>query len=312
MMSTDNEIDYKQANWDFGHGRRVIGVDEMVECRIGNLCRIWHNEQDEIYTKHRHSALEIIMPEENNYIVTAFGKTYELKPWEILFIPPGVTHELTPPSDGTRFIYLMDISRFTSLRSFSSIMSIISHPLLITKEAMPLLHGQLMDILVQINDEYFSCSEYSDLSIPSLLLKMLVLMGRSEELSRLAERDPDEAERKEYAELFNNSIKYVDEHFTEKLSLDDMSARTGYSKFHFSRLFKKYTGYNFSDYLCARRVNEARMLLLVKETSVTDVAISSGFSSISTFNRVFKQQTGFSPSEYRQLKQTETAQERIS
>ena len=126
--------------------------------------------------------------------------------------------------------------------------------------------------------------------------------GRSEELIPLEEKNESVAGRKEYMDLFSNSLRYVDEHFTEKLSLEDMSARTGFSKFHFSRLFKKYTGYNFSDYLCARRVNEARMLLLVPETSVTDVAISSGFSSISTFNRVFKQQTGLSPSEYRQRK----------
>ena len=304
-MSTDNERDYYQANWDFGKERRVIGGDEMVECRMGNLCRIWHNEQPDVYTSHRHSALEIIMPEENTYTVTAFGNQYELKPWEILFIPPGVMHELTAPSNGARFIYLMDVSRFTSLRSFSSIMSILSQPLKITHEAMPILHGQIMDILTEMNDEYFSSAEYSDLAIPSQLLKMLVLIGRSPELSHVDDDSSDATGRKEYIELFNNSLKYVDEHFTEKLSLEDMSARTGYSKFHFSRLFKKYTGYNFSDYLCARRVNEARMLLLVRETSVTDVAISSGFSSISTFNRVFKQQTGLSPSEYRQVKHSE-------
>jgi len=299
MMDTEKERDYYQANMDFGHGRRLVGEDEMVDCRMGNLCRIWHNDQADVYPLHRHSVLEIIMPEENTYNVKASGNCYVLKPWEIFFIPPGVTHELTPPPKGSRFIYLMDISRFTSLRSFSSIMSILSQPLRITPETAPTLHGQLKEILLQINNEYFSCNDYSDLYIPSQLLEMFVLMGRSEELPREEEKNSAAAGRKEYMELFNNSLRYVDEHFNEKLSLDDMSTRTGFSKFHFSRLFKKYTGYNFSDYLCARRVNEARMLLLVRETSVTDVAISSGFSSISTFNRVFKQQTGLSPSEYR-------------
>ncbi len=301
-MGADNERDYYQANMDFAHGRKVVGGDEFVECRMGNLCRIWRNEQTDIYPAHRHSALEIIMPEKDIYTVKAFGNSYVIREWEILFIPPGMTHEIIPPKAGARFIYLMDVSRFTSLRSFSSIMSILAQPLHITPEKTPVLYGEVKEILQQMNNEYFSCAEYSDLSIPSQLLKMLVLMGRSEELAPYEEKNDSAAGRKEYMELFSNSLRYVDEHFTEKLSLEDMSARTGFSKFHFSRLFKKYTGYNFSDYLCARRVNEARMLLLVPETSVTDVAISSGFSSISTFNRVFKQQTGLSPSEYRQRK----------
>ena len=300
MMETEEKRDYYEANMDFGHGRRLVGEDELVDCRIGNLCRIWRNEQNEVYLPHRHSALEIIMPEKNVYTVKAFGKNYELREQEIFFMPPGMLHELVPPSDGARFIYLMDVSRFTSLRSFSSIMTMLSHPLHITPDEMPVLHGQLREILLQMNDEYFSSAEYSDLSIPSQLLKMLVLIGRSSELS-LMDDESINVGHKEYFELFNNSLRYVDEHFAEKISLEDMSARTGFSKFHFSRLFKKYTGCNFSDYLCARRINEARMLLMVRETSVTDVAISSGFSSISTFNRVFKQKTGFSPSEYRQM-----------
>ena len=290
---------YYSVNADFASARHVTNGHEVVDYQSGNPYRIWHNDINNGFTPHRHSALEIIVPEENGYTVICNKNTYEVQPAQILFIPPGVTHEIIAPPNGMRYIYLMNVSYFTSLRSFARIMSILSQPLLITREDNEQAYDEIYGILMQMNREYFTEKEYSDLSIPSLLLQLFISLGKNYEKQINSCANTLPTKRKEYMDLFTNTLKYIDEHFTERLSLEDMAAKTGFSKFHFSRLFKKYTNYNFSDYLCLRRVMEAETLLLRQDIPITDVAITSGFSSISTFNRIFKQQKGCSPSEYR-------------
>ena len=102
-----------------------------------------------------------------------------------------------------------------------------------------------------------------------------------------------------YMEKFIEICDYIGAHCSEDLNLETISHMSGFSKFHFSRLFKEYTDYNFSDYLCIRRIKAAEALLEDPDYSITEVALNSGFASISTFNRIFKQKKGITPSEYR-------------
>ena len=87
----------------------------------------------------------------------------------------------------------------------------------------------------------------------------------------------------------------------------DMASYAGFSKFHFSRLFKQYTKDTFTDYLNQRRIRAAEELLAAPppDTSITEIAMRCGFSSISTFNRLFKQLKNCTPGEFRALNQVE-------
>ncbi|HCD46236.1 MAG TPA: hypothetical protein DEQ64_21450 [Lachnoclostridium sp.] len=80
--------------------------------------------------------------------------------------------------------------------------------------------------------------------------------------------------------------------------------KSGFSKYHFTRIFKQYMNMTFYEYLNSRRVKKAEELLYnTKEMSITDVAMGSGFSSMSTFNRTFKMIKRCSPSDYRKIRQ---------
>ena len=107
--------------------------------------------------------------------------------------------------------------------------------------------------------------------------------------------------QQEYLQKFNDVLDYIDSHYTEELTLDDIADFSGFSKYHFTRLFKQYTDSTFYDYLSFRRIKSAEELLAKPELSITEIALQSGFSSISTFNRIFKQKKGCTPSEYRSL-----------
>lgn len=287
------------ANSDFGRKRLINHEHELVDYQNISLNRIWLNVQDSSFAPHWHSAMEIIQPVENNYVAICGDIRQEILPGQIFLIPPRLRHELIAPASGKRYIYLLNISSFTKLQGFSQVMSVFSQPLLLSQRDEGGTYDTVSNILEQVRDEYFNEKELSDLTISSLLLQLLVCIGKNCNREAPAVSRNSHTRFRDYMELFSEALSYIDDHFSEGLTLDEMASRTGFSKFHFSRLFKKYTNYSFIDYLHFRRIREAEILLLRPDISITDVAISSGFSSISSFNRIFRQEKGCSPSEYR-------------
>lgn len=294
-----NYLDYYSVNEDFSGTRKVKNTQEDVQFYSDSSMRIWYNTQAEGFDPHWHSALEIIMPVENYYEVDVCGQLYHILPGEILFIPPGELHTLYAPDSGKRFIFLFDLSSLASLKGFAGIQSLLVSPLYVTKESYPGVYDEIYQLLVAMRNEYFGQKEYAELTVYSLLLSLFVKFGYNRINTGMIFPNVRLYKQKEYIQKFNNLLDYIDSHFMEELSLEEIADATGFSKFHFSRLFKQYTGFTFCDYLCHRRIKEAEELLSQPDLSVTEVALRSGFPSISTFNRLFKQQKSCTPSEYR-------------
>lgn len=94
-------------------------------------------------------------------------------------------------------------------------------------------------------------------------------------------------------------LYFINAHYMDPISLDDVADSIGISKYYLSRNFKKLTTYSFCDYLNRKRVAAAVEMLLCTDTNITQIAMLSGFQSISSFNRVFHQVMGCSPKEFR-------------
>ena len=101
------------------------------------------------------------------------------------------------------------------------------------------------------------------------------------------------------AELLERMTTYFMNHGSEKVTLADMASHLGFSESYCSKYIKKKTNMNFLEYLNSSRIMRAETLLRTTEKSVTEIAYSIGFSSIQSFNRVFKASCGGSPSDYR-------------
>ena len=97
------------------------------------------------------------------------------------------------------------------------------------------------------------------------------------------------------------AMNYINSHYGENLTLDDVAGFSGFSRYYFSRSFKKQTGFSFKDYLCEKRLQVASELLSGTNLSMRDVAIQSGFGSVATFNRVFRENKGCTPTKYRAI-----------
>jgi AraC-like DNA-binding protein len=97
---------------------------------------------------------------------------------------------------------------------------------------------------------------------------------------------------------FQELLSYMEEHSQDNLSLNDAAHRMGFSPCYFSRLFRQLTGFHFIKYLNIIRTTHAASLLMKPDRKLTDIALICGFNNIRTFNRVFRDITGLTPTEY--------------
>ncbi|WP_164254732.1 helix-turn-helix transcriptional regulator [Streptomyces sp. S4.7] len=91
----------------------------------------------------------------------------------------------------------------------------------------------------------------------------------------------------------------MDRDWAGPLDLDAVAAHAGYSRYHFVRAFKAVYGQTPGRYLSRRRIERAEELLRSANLTVTEICVLVGFSSLGTFSKRFKEQTGSSPSAYR-------------
>lgn len=92
---------------------------------------------------------------------------------------------------------------------------------------------------------------------------------------------------------------YVDMNYHKEITLTKIAEHVGYSHYYFARFFKENTGMTFNEYLSNYRVIKVSEDLLRDDESITEISLNAGFSSIKTFNRVFKKIKGCSPTEYK-------------
>jgi AraC-like DNA-binding protein len=89
--------------------------------------------------------------------------------------------------------------------------------------------------------------------------------------------------------------------FDEEFTVEDMARTAMFSKFHFTRLFRRVTGVSPARFLAAVRIQEAKRLLVSSDLSVTEISHLVGYTSLGTFSMKFRLAVGTSPSSYRAL-----------
>lgn len=97
----------------------------------------------------------------------------------------------------------------------------------------------------------------------------------------------------------NKAIKYIEENLTEELTLEEVSKEVAYSPYHFSRIFKQFTGENILSMIKRLRLAQSTRELLHKDSNITEVGLNVGYETSSSFNKAFKQTFQCSPSLYK-------------
>ncbi|WP_077609966.1 helix-turn-helix domain-containing protein [Clostridium sp. Marseille-P2415] len=280
------------------------GMHETIhyECSLG--LRLHHNVVFEDYPEHWHVGIEMIMPIKEGYEVVVGEEHYVLETEDIILIHSGVIHALKAPPTGERYILQFETTLLYNLKEMETLLFMMPPVILVKKKAKSPLHAFMKEKLEKIIEEYQGNSTFREASIYAALIEIYVELGRNEVCRNVAGRQIHSMKQQEYLEAVMSACSFINQHYMENLTLEEVAQIGGFSKYHFTRIFKQYMNMTFYEYLNSKRVKKAEELLYnAKELSITDVAMGSGFSSMSAFNRTFKMLKNCSPSDYRKIRQ---------
>lgn len=128
------------------------------------------------------------------------------------------------------------------------------------------------------------------LAVKGLLFELLFIL-----ISHQNGKESSPALQSKSLEKMKTILKYVEEHYSEHITIDTMASVSFYSKSHFMKFFKAHIGTGFIEYLNDYRLTIAERLLRTSDASVLEIAEMSGFENLSYFNRIFKRKYGQSP-----------------
>lgn len=284
----------------------LSGDYETVEYKDNKYILLYDNNENEAYPLHWHNAMEIIMPLINDFSVTAGGNTFHLNERDIIIIPAGELHSMKAPEKGQRIIFQCDNSVLNSSPALSAISELLNKITFINQKSNEKIKNYSKRIMLEIYDEYFSKSDFSEIKIYLKLISLFVEICEDQISSRLDELGCSMEKMDEYNERFGAVIRYIEKNYMYDITLDKLADIAGYSKYHFSRIFKQYIGMSHIGFINRIRTNAAQQYLINPSMSITEVALNSGFSSITSFNRIFKEIKHCTPSEYKRFYQNHT------
>jgi len=99
--------------------------------------------------------------------------------------------------------------------------------------------------------------------------------------------------------LISRAKAFIQQNMGEHLSLGRVAKSVNTSNFYFCKMFKRYTGLHFTEYVSRVRIEKTKNLLLNPNLRISEIAYAVGFESLTHFNRVFSRIVGQSPTEYR-------------
>ena len=106
-------------------------------------------------------------------------------------------------------------------------------------------------------------------------------------------------EKSSIPEKINQVHDYLEDHYAEKINLEELSSRFFISKFHLSREYKKIYGNTIGNDLTSRRLSHAKSMLRFSNTTIENIALNCGFQDAGYFIKVFKKHENMTPFEYR-------------
>lgn len=246
---------------------------------------------------HWHDEFEIIYIKKGQLRVVINQQEYLGDPGSIFFVNPRELHLMGSSDLSVEYYTMLFPLEFISFQSIDDLESNLLQPLRsnqllvaneVPNEELRKKLFPLLDEIAQINEsnEYFK-----QLQTRMLLLQVLLeLCLTPAMISASASGNTD---------IQKEMLIYIQEHFTEKLSLQMMSERFHLSEKYLSRYFKEHFHLPFSNYVSHLRLTLAKQLLEATDLPITEVALRSGFPSVSYFIRSFNGTYGISPLKYR-------------
>ena len=273
--------------------------------------KVQKGTSQELSVSHVHDYLQIWYVLRGSFRHVVDNRDFIQAAGDLLIIPPYISHQIdTRRSEGVEFIFCDMADNFlnlfpegmekntlfnlTCLRPLMYNATNATPFLSFTGEVAQRIGRLYLDLLA----EYKKASNLSPIYIRSDLVRLLALIA--EEYNQ-AVPQKDDAVYSRYRTALQDAMDYIELHYTEPISREDVCKIALMSVSSFSYVFKQITGQTFMEYLHLLRIRCAQKLLRETSLSVTDVCLACGFSDLTHFGRIFKKNTGLSPNQYLKL-----------
>ena len=220
------------------------------------------------------------------------GKSYYLKPWDILLVNRHAIHK--PEIDFSvpyeRFVLWIrdDIKSTELLRCFQKAIDRSYNLIRLDSDTQEKLKQLLYELEAALKDEKFG----SDLLGSALFTQFMVYVNRIFLEKQYIYDTRSYSSDSQIEEL----LRYINHNLTEDLSIETLARKYYLSKYHMMRKFKEETGYTIHNYIISKRLLLARTKIS-EGTPILKAAQLSGFSDYTTFSRAYKKQFGTAPSQ---------------
>lgn len=276
---------------------------ELVKSSFSNCSlKIWESRpigKHEVFCDwHLHPEIEISLSITGDKTFFFNDGEVVTKPGDVIFINSKTPHKTETEVGAVDSLLQFDIHSETDKKDalffVNTILGATAAPYKVfragTEEAL-----RLADCIIKIKKEYFKEENYHQHFIKAYLYELIAFLYRYNLLTPADEVSP------KLTSLIP-VFQYIEEHYTERISLGQMSALLGFNDSHFCRIFKNCTGLSFIEYVNLFRLQKAKKLLGKTEKSITQISYEVGFTSAAYFIKTFKKYNFCSPNKYRKFK----------
>lgn len=249
---------------------------------------------------HVHDCLELNIVErgEGHYIIN--GKKYPMCAGDIFVINNKEPHMAVHDENLELTVLIFDINLLWSSEGMSGFLT----PFLSRKEqfshritGQSRNYDEMAELFGKIEQEYRARQSGWQIAVQSLLGYLLTLLYRCYEEKQELDKNRDDFQQM-YARICA-IFHYIEKHFTEKITLEQLAWEVSISQQYLCKCFRKVTGRTIFDYIEQMRLQYSCYLLRTTQESITEIAMESGFNTVSYFNRIFKKYKGCTPRQYR-------------
>ncbi len=239
---------------------------------------------------HIHTHLELIYMEEGSSMATVDNKNFLIEKGDLFLSFPNQIHFYHDRSAVRGYLFIFSPDLFKDFKEVFQTQ--VPHSPIIKCTQLPL---DLRSRLKKIRNKNRSESNYEKIAAKGDLLSLLAeLLPKMTLVTTPTAHD-----------TIKSVLTYCSENYTEPLTLEQISKELHLNKYYISHIFNERLNISFTDFINSLRIEHA-CNLLERGSNITDVALSSGFSSVRTFNRVFVQTLDMTPRDYVKAKENGT------
>lgn len=260
------------------------------------ICNLKRTETEDNYHSHEHLEISVVTKGFGTYYID--GKEYPIKAGDLVILNPGTYHRslVTCPQCCATEYYI----------AFSNIhireMPPNTLPLPNGNMIVPMKDGirqEVFRLCSAMGKEFHTCRPGRYFMLKSYLIQfILILLRDQQEIVEEQNGCIFESPNKKY--VVKQMIRYFNDHYHEKISLDQIAKNMYLSTFYISKIFKSETGDTPINYLIELRMEKARELMGESpELSIQNVAAMVGYDDAYHFSKLFKKHFGTAPSKYR-------------